>query len=221
MAPRSPETSSWANLLALTPLPEGVSVERTETMLRVRSLLPGRLRPAIGYATLAGLSLLVLGFTLHAHAPSGGLHALWWVMVVVSALIVAVAAPMLVAVLRAHRVLVLNPGVLLLNEYHGLRASGVTCLRSNLRALAAVAEGDRAGLHLELEMEISPTLQRILQLELAPEPDEKVLAVAAFCEGERREVVLYLGRVIAEWAELHFTAPHGSTSSSMIPSQRR
>jgi hypothetical protein len=221
MAPRSPETSSWANLLALTPLPEGISVERTETMLRVRSLLPGRVRPAIGYATLAGLALAVLGFTLRAHAPGGAWHALWWAMVVMSSLIVAVALPLMVSVLRAHRVLVLNPGVLLLNEYHGLRASGVTCLRSNLRALAAVAEGERSGLHLELEMEISPTLQRILHLELTPEPDEQVLAVAAFCEGERREVVLYLGRVIAEWAELHFNAPHGSASSAMIPGQRR
>jgi len=204
----------WGEHLRLEHVPAGVRVMRDETCLRVRTRLPGR-GPALWTTTLiGGLAALVLACTLPTHPTTLVLHILWWVMASVSALIVAVTVPLFVALARAHRLLVLNPGVLLLSEYQGMRDIGVTCMRANLQSVALQPEEDASLAYLVMEMEISPTQQRILKLE--SDSDETMLAVAHCCHDERREVARFLGRLIADWAQMHLYEPGDRASSSQI-----
>jgi len=204
----------WGGHLRLEHAPSGVQVLRDETCVRVRTRLPGRSRALWTTALVGGLAALVLGCTLPTHPTTLVLHIMWWVMASVSALIVAVAVPLFVALARAHRLLVLNPGVLLLSEYHGLRDTGVSCLRSNLQSVALQLEEDSTLMYLVMEMEISPTQQRLLQL--SADADETVLAVAHCCHDERREVARFIGRLIADWAQMHLYEPGDRASSSQI-----
>jgi len=216
----APATTSpwWGENLRLGNVPAGVSVIRAETCVQVRTSLPGQGRSLWIAGLVGALAALVLVCTVSVHPTTLALHILWWVMVSVSALIAAVAVPLIVVIARAHRLLVLNPGVLLLSEYRGLRDSGVTCLRSNLQSVALQLEEHSPLLYLVMEMEISPTQQRILHL--SADAEETVLAVAHCCHDERREVVLFLGRLIADWAQLRLFEPGDRTSSSRISTPR-
>jgi len=212
----APMTTSpwWGEHLRLEPAPAGVLVMRDETCVRVRTRLPGHARSLWTTALVGTLGVLVLVCTLPAHPTTLVLHILWWVMAWISALVVAVAVPLFVSLSRAHRLLVLNPGVLLLSEYHGFRDNGVSCMRSNLQSVALQLEEDSQLACLVMEMEISPTQQRIMHL--AADADETVLAVARCCHDERREVARFIGRLIADWAQMHLYESGDRTSSSQI-----
>jgi hypothetical protein len=205
-----------------TPLtaPAGMTVRREETSLSLASPLPGRRAAALLLGLLTLLAVGALVAAVRAHPATAAASAAWWVVVSCSALSVAITAPLAVLATRMRRLVVLTPGVLVVREGWGLAKSTASCLRETIRLVEfeSLPEG-RASLRVVAEL--SPTALRLLGIRdpAADGGDEDAVSAASIsvCRGERREVAIFLGRLIAEWADVRFveeTAPPSSVTSA-------
>jgi hypothetical protein len=205
-----------------TPLtaPAGMTVRREETSLSLASPLPGRRAAALVLALLSVLAIGALVASLRAHPASSAATAAWWVVVTCSALSAAITAPLAFFATRMRRLVVLTPGVLVVREGWGPAKSTASCLRETIRLVEfePLAEG-RASLRVVAEL--SPTALRLLGIAdpAADGGDEDAVSAASItvCRGERREVALFLGRLIAEWADVRLVE---EATTAAVASQR-
>jgi hypothetical protein len=192
-----------------------MSVRREETSLSLASPLPGRRAAAMVLALLTVLAVGALAAAVRAHPATSATTAAWWVVVSCSALSAAITAPLAVFAMRMRRLVVLTPGVLVVREGWGPAQSTASCLRETIRLVEfeALPEG-RASLRVVAEL--SPTALRLLGITdpAAESGDEEAVSAASItvCRAERREVALFLGRLIAEWADVRFVEEEASSS---------
>ena len=187
--------------------PAGLRVIREETCLRIVSGLP---RHRLVAVIMLGLTTLAVASVVAAWSerPDHGIALVaWWVIVPVSATVALVCPTLAALALAMRRVVVLTPGVLVVREGIGRMRTEGSCLRTAVRTVDAQVEPDGSSLAVNVEAELSPTALRLFGADpeaVRVEDDETIVALLPVCRGERREVGEFLGRVIADWAEVVF-----------------
>ncbi len=197
--------------------PVGLRVVREETCVRIVSGLPRHRLLAVGLLMLTVLAVATVIAAWSVRPDHVVALIAWWTIVPVSVAVALVCPPLAALALAMRRVVVLTPGVLVVREGLGRLRNEGSCLRSSVRTVDADLAPDGSSISVRVEAELSPTALRLLGADpesVRLEDDETVVALLPVCSGERREVGEFLGRVIADWAEVPFALDPGGVGSS-------